>query len=473
MQADWALFSEGTCVRNIKIDNDDALKLLSREEGHFFDHKAFGIDGRSIQKVAVAFANADGGEIVVGIKDAKEESDLKKRWAGVESPEDFNGLLQALFEIHPTLSVTYDALFAEGYDGYLLRIAIDKSSEVHKTRQEKVYVRYGAQSLPVTDPQKILGLSFAKGASSYEDQPVNSITPDDLVESDEVKGFLDDYSPKTDPLDFLINQHLLENSSWNPTYAGVLLFYENPSAALPRRCAIRITRYETREDSPEREHLAEQKSIEGCLYPLIHQSVEQVSEIMSSVSIWTADGMKKASYPPETIWEIVTNAIIHRDYSISDDIQILIFDNRIEVLSPGKLPGYVTVENILDARYSRNPKIVRTLNRYKNPPNKDLGEGLNTAFQKMKEWKLQSPRIEEEGNYVKVVIPHTPLAKPEELIMEYLAKHETIKNVEARDLTGIKSENQVKSVFLRLAKDGLIERVPGLKGSASRWQKKQ
>jgi hypothetical protein len=80
------------------------------------------------------------------------------------------------------------------------------------------------------------------------------------------------------------------------------------------------------------------------------------------------------------------NAFIHRDYSISDDIQVLLFNDRIEVRSPGRLPGYVRVENILDARYSRNPKIVRTLNWYPNPPNKDLGEGLNTAFQKMKEW---------------------------------------------------------------------------------------
>jgi hypothetical protein len=51
----------------------------------------------------------------------------------------------------------------------------------------------------------------------------------------------------------------------------------------------------------------------------------------------------------------------------------------------------VTIENILDVRYSRNKQIVRTLARYKAPPNKDMGEGLNTAFQKMKDWKLKLP----------------------------------------------------------------------------------
>lgn len=89
----------------------------------------------------------------------------------------------------------------------------------------------------------------------------------------------------------------------------------------------------------------------------------------------------------------------------------------------------------------------------------------------MKEWKLQNPTIVEDRNYVRVTIPHTPLAKPEELILEYLETHKSIKNSEARGITGIKSDNQVKSVLLRLAKEGRIESVTALKGSASRWRK--
>lgn len=108
-------------------------------------------------------------------------------------------------------------------------------------------------------------------------------------------------------------------------------------------------------------------AVEGSLYHIIHTTVEAVTETMSSVAVWTAKGLGTASYPPEAIWEIIVNAFIHRDYSISDDVQVKIFDNRIEVLSPGRLPGYVKVDNILDSRYSRNPKIVRTSNWYKNP----------------------------------------------------------------------------------------------------------
>jgi ATP-dependent DNA helicase RecG len=166
---------------------------------------------------------------------------------------------------------------------------------------------------------------------------------------------------------------------------------------------------------------------------------------------------------------VVVNAVIHRDYSISDDVQVSIFQNRIEVKSPGRLPGFVTVENFLNVRYSRNSKIVRSLARYKNPPNKNLGEGLNTAFEKMKEWKLQNPILMERGNYVIVTLPHTPLASPDELVLEYLETHAEIRNRDAREMTGIKSENQMKDVFYRMRDQGLIERVPGKQGNSAAW----
>lgn len=130
----------------------------------------------------------------------------------------------------------------------------------------------------------------------------------------------------------------------------------------------------------------------------------------------------------------------------------------------------MTVGNILEARYSRNPKIVRTLARYPNAPNKDLGEGLNTTFQKMKEWGFKAPSIEVEGNYVKVTLPHARLAAPTAAIMDFLRGQEAISNRQARGITGIRSENLVKIEFYKLRDEGLIERVPGLEGPKSAWR---
>jgi len=325
--------------------------------------------------------------------------------------------------------------------------------------------------LPLTSDQ-VLELTYAKGTASFEDQTIKDAEPEEITDSKHIKEFLQQVSPKTDTLDFIINQNLIDRKSWEPRCAGILLFNDNPSAVLPRKCAVKISRYETNEDL-ERDYLKDQYTIEGPIYVLISKTISKITEIMSSVSIWTNGKLKRVSYPPEAIWEIIVNAIIHRDYSISDDVQVLIYNNRIEVISPGKLPGYVTVENILDARYSRNSKIVRILNRYKNPPNKDMGEGLNTAFEKMKEWKLKNPEILEVGNYIKVIIQHTSLAKPEEIIVEFLEENENITNECARDLTGIKSGDIVKKIFHKLRDEGIMERVPGLHGRASAWRLKK
>jgi ATP-dependent DNA helicase RecG len=327
-----------------------------------------------------------------------------------------------------------------------------------------------AQSLPLRSHDEIMALTYAKGTSSFEDQVVKNARIESIVDTDPIRSFLADFSPKTDPLDFVINQYLVDVSTWEPKVSGILLFAPEPSAIMPAQCAIKIARYETREYEPERDHLKDVFTIEGHLYAQIHSAVSKITDVMSSISIWTVDGLRTVEYPPEAIWEILVNAVIHRDYSISDNIHVHIYNNRIEIISPGRLPGNVTIQNILDSRYSRNPRIVRTLNRYRNPPNRDMGEGLNTAFQKMKEWKLKNPEITEEENYVKAVIPHTPLASPEEAILQFLQKNETIRNSQARDLTGIRSENAMKNVFYKLRNEGLVERVPGLEGPASAWR---
>jgi ATP-dependent DNA helicase RecG len=157
---------------------------------------------------------------------------------------------------------------------------------------------------------------------------------------------------------------------------------------------------------------------------------------------------------------VVTNAVIHRDYSINDDIHVRVFDNRIEVASPGTLPAHVTVQNILDERFARNPKIVRILNKFKNPPNKDVGEGLNTAFEAMRKLKLKDPLIEQRENSVLVALRHEQLGTPEQIIVDYLRSNREINNAIARSICFIGSENSMKRVFQKMIASGLIERIP-------------
>jgi ATP-dependent DNA helicase RecG len=305
------------------IEIEELRSISEREESHFFDRKALGVKGREIQKAVVAFANADGGELIIGIRDPKHAPNVEERWQGADSLEDLNGYLQAVFNVQPALDVRYEVLLCEGKPGRVLRLNIEKSSAVCKTGEGTVYVRQGAQSLPIKDADRITQLTFAKGASSFEDQKLEDVPPEQIVDGEPLRRFLHDYSPKTDPLDFCVNQNLLDYKSWAPRVCSALLFHPVPSAVIPKKCAVKVTRYETKEDDPEREHLAEQFNVEGPLYDLIHDSVDRIQSVMEGVSIRTASGLQKAEYPPEAIWEILVNALIHRDYSISDDVQVL------------------------------------------------------------------------------------------------------------------------------------------------------
>lgn len=206
------------------------------------------------------------------------------------------------------------------------------------------------------------------------------------------------------------------------------------------------------------------------LIRLFIAAVEQTTAAIEGIQRLGRSGLEAIIYPPETLHEIIANAILHRDYSVATDVQVRIFDNRIEVESPGKLPGHVTQDNILDTQSSRSPTLVRLINRFPNPPNQDVGEGLNTAFQAMQALRLRPPEIRETESSVVVIIPHETLASPEEMVLDYMKYHAEINNRTARELTGIKSENTMKNVFLRLKERGLLEPIPERKGPASAWR---
>ncbi len=96
-------------MRTIEISQADYIVLAEKEESHFFDHKARAISGKKIQKIATAFANADGGDFIIGIADVSETLFVDQRWEG-SIPESFNGHLQALNEIKPSLQADYTFL---------------------------------------------------------------------------------------------------------------------------------------------------------------------------------------------------------------------------------------------------------------------------------------------------------------------------------------------------------------------------
>ncbi len=413
-------------------------------------------------------ANADGRELWIGI--AEHTRTEVRAWSGFRRIEDANAHLDILSQLFPFgAAYFFEFLINPTVSGFVLHVDIPKARSIIEATSGKAYVRKGAQNLPVNSPDKRGQLERNKGITTYETETINTGT-NVITNSATTIGFMLEVIPTAEPEEWFRKQQVIVDDT--PTVSGVVLFADEPQALLPKRSGIKIYRYQTSDSEGSRPTLVgDPLSIEGSAYVLITTAVSKTQEIIGGISKLGEKGLESVTYPPETLHAIITNAVLHRDYAVPDDIHVRIFDNRVEVESPGLLPGHVTERNILRERFARNPMVVRLINKFPDPPNKDVGEGLNTAFAAMRTMRLKDPEIRQFENSVIVYIRHSRLASPEDAIMSYFEDHEEITNSIARNLTGTASENSIKNVFTRLSQRSMIERMPGKLGRASSWRK--
>ena len=457
-------------VEVVEITGQERDRLLVLDEGHYCDLKAVEIASAKLTRTVSAFANASGGDIYVGIAEEQFFGTKARLWSGFKDVEAANAHLQVIAQMLPLGGeYSYEFLRSAGSVGLVLHIAVQKTNDIAYASDGIPYIRQSAQNLPAKSGAEQERLRLDKGVQSFERNTVD-VDIDFVSEADVLEQFVRDVVPRSKPMKFLRSQSLMK--SGKPLVAAVLLFSDEPQAALPKRSAIKLYRYGTTADAGTRETLmGDPQTIEGPLYSLIRSAVEETVSMVEGIKKLGPKGLEPVQYPRETLHEIVTNAVLHRDYSIAADIQIRVFDNRVEVESPGVLPGHITVKNMLDEQFARNGALVRLINKFPDPPNKDVGEGLNTAFDAMKRLRLKPPILEETKSSLIVKIRHEPLATPEQSVMDYLENHTEITNRIARELTGIRSENSMKEVFYRLRDSGVIGMVPGRSQAKKAWQK--
>jgi len=440
-----------------QITESEFYAIINQKEGDFLDFKSKLISGSSLQETIVALANADGGDIYIGIKDEKEAIG-ESRLDGFNKIEEANQLLINCFQlIKPSLmEAKHEFLLYKG--NYILSLLIPAKDVVYKTSSNKVFLRKGAQDLCLNKEQ-IKVLEYSKGARKREDEVLN-IGKEIILDSDYLKEYCKRVPIIQSPEIFLKKETLIYQDK--PRVASVISLSDCPHSCM--KCGVKIYRLrfnKTESRSDYKRAVLDEKNIftiEGSAEVLVLESVKKVKEIMENMKFKQyGKEDSKLKYPLEAIHEVVANAILHRDYSIEDDVHIRIFDNQIEVSSPGGFPGNVTPKNIKNVRYSRNPRIVRILHKLPNKVNKDLGEGVDTIFNTMREAKLSLPIFEEKDNYVVVTLKHSPIASYEEQILNYLKEKKQITNREARKITGEEDKVKIKNVFLKLVKHNKIK----------------
>lgn len=437
-----------------QVKPSEIHNLLSKKETHYLDFKSSEISGKDLQRHIAGFANADGGEIYVGVAEYKEGFKLNP-FPDIESA---NQLLQAaIIDIKPSIEdLIVDFLQLEN-NYYLIRFIIPKSTKIHYTSSGECYIRLSAQTQKIKG-EEIASLAYSKGFFKYEEQTVSSTTPGEIIEQGHLNDYLSRIGSEQDPRRFMRRNRLTttEGEYEKVNVGCALLFDSDPDEVLSTKASAKILRMKTTSDQYKREQLFDHEKLSGPLESLVKKTEERILQYMRDAS-FEIDGVKFiVSYPIEAVHEVLVNAFLHRDYSIADEIQITIFDNRIEIRSPGRLPGGVTKDNILNAHFARNPNLVRLINKLPKPLNHDLGEGLDTAFRAMNRAGLVYPDILQTDNSVIVTLLHKKAASYEEIIMEYLKDNEWISNKIARSLTGEGSENKVKNALQGLRRKGLI-----------------
>jgi ATP-dependent DNA helicase RecG len=460
-------------IEVVRVDDPEQVrKIIWTKEGQFADIKAIEAKPSKLTEDISAFANADGGELYIGVDQYKEVVEEKRIWRGFRDQEAANGFLQC-FETYFPLGSEFLYEFVESaFPGLLLHIIVNKTIGVTLASNNIPYLRRGAQSIPQNTPELRRRLEYSKGVHSFENELTNADLPL-VTESEVVKEFIRDVVPSAQPEEYLRKQALIKGGK--VTVAAALLFSDEPQAILPKHCGIKVYRFKTTATEGFRDAEAFiPRTVEGGLYKQIYSAVSLTKEIIDSIpriGNVSDPELAKVEYPSRTLHEFIANAVIHRDYSIKDDVHIKIFDNRIEFQSPGRLPANMTVKNLTTQRAARNGAVQRILNKFKDPPNRDVGEGIKTATEAMTSKGLEKPTFSEVGNSFVVTIKHEKLATAELAIMEYLETHQTINNKQARQITFINEDWKVKSIFRKMEEKRMIKQLQKKTTSNTKYRK--
>lgn len=385
------------------MENTDSIieKLIALDESMVFEAKR--VSGKMVRKALetiVAFANMEGGFLVLGLEDYSKAKGTDRLIGIQENPEAVDELRQKVqHQIIPPLDstawTTLNCTLADGNPGEIIIISVPKSTKVHSIVEDGTWKRLEKGNREMTAAE-INELCFSRGIISAENELVD--IPFELLHTDLWKSYCENRGLSSGEIKdrmFRIGLARKKDDAILPTRAAVLSFAEDPSGILSSKASVRIFHYSgTRIEHGAIPNLL--KSPRTITGPLIKQITDAyayvVNEIAQGLTLAKSGFETVHRYPTRVIREAITNAVIHRDYHINRDIHIRIFDNRIEVESPGLFPGNITSETIESAgSFSRNPLIVNCLREFPEPPNIDAGEGVRMMFATMRAQGLYPP----------------------------------------------------------------------------------
>ena len=377
-------------------DNENLDELLRGGEGHYFDRKSARIKPSGLAKAIVAFANASGGKVAVGVEDDATISGF-----GYPDANDIEVYEQAnITECLPSPAMSAERLSVKNHKGeddvvLLLDVEVSTDTVIRRKSDGAVFLRQGDKSPQLNDRQ-IRALEYDKNQRLFEDELVDGSSLDDL-DYEVMSQYKKLLGTDADNDRVLRSRGFMRDGML--TKAAVLLFSEYPGKYLPQ-ARVRVLRYEGTQLETGREfNVVKDVTFEGPIPKVIEGATDLVRNMLREFQYLGDDGVFQSipEYPEFAWFEGIVNAVTHRDYAFAGDyIRVSMYDDRLEIQSPGRLPNIVTLDNMRETRYARNPKIARTLTEFGWV--RELNEGIKRIYSEMQSMLLNDPEFSEPGN---------------------------------------------------------------------------
>lgn len=397
-------------------------KLMTTPENQNFDRKSARLAEKELARHISAMANATGGVIALGIEDDGTVTGVDE-----EQENAFRKVPIDLLQTRPQ----YKVEVITTNDKRILLFHVEPSiNDIIKRTNGDAFLRVGDSSRKLSSDE-VTALEYSSGIRSFETRVISEATMEDLdwklmEEYRQIVGA----SETTTPLDLLRARGVIKGPAEDPqiTVAAIVLFAKIPTQFLPS-ARVRFLRYEGNEVHPGIDfNVVKDVTLEQPLHRILVDGKQLLANQMREFQQLTKEGVfKRIPEYPEFAWlEALVNAVTHRDYSISGDyIRISMFDDRIEFLSPGKLPSIVTVDNIQHTRFSRNPLIARVLSDFGWV--RELNEGVKRIYTDMESFFLEPPVFSEpNGNTVSLVLKNN-------IAMRSVRKMENLKAISPKE----------------------------------------
>jgi len=332
-----------------------------------------------LAETLVAFANSDGGTILIGV------NERGKLTGQVYEDEVEVALQAAVRKCRPPVEARWHQAAAR--EGLAFAIVVARSPELHSLADGRVLVRVGVENRPLSGDQ-IRQLAATKSTGDFEAEPAPGARREDF-DAEIVEEFVGKWQERqhrewTHSVDDLLLEVGALGENGQVTVTGVLLFAHNPQVFLPQSglTFVKFVGTQPRGEGGQPGY-GRREEIGGSLARIIQRTWEIVGEEMRTGAVVTGlEREERTEYPVAAVREALVNAIAHRDYRLGGRrIEVRMFSDRMEIVSPGGLPGFITVDNIVEEHFSRNPRIVAGL--YNWGYIEELGLGVDLMIEEM------------------------------------------------------------------------------------------